>query len=114
MDLEMTIRITERVFALEDYGQAGDSLKRINERIHDLDQAFFRLFQNLMVDEEQKGKIIDHLGEISLELTGQNIELIHEIDERREEVIRELTKKVNDMNQFTMTITYHETAPTRA
>ncbi len=37
----MTIRITERVFALEDYGQAGDSLKRINERIHDLDQAFF-------------------------------------------------------------------------
>ncbi len=67
-----------------------------------------------MLDEEQKGKIIDHLGEISLELTGQNIELIHEIDERREEVIRELTKKVNDMNQFTMTITYHETAPTRA
>lgn len=67
-----------------------------------------------MVDEEQKGKIIDHLGEVSLELAGQNIELIHEIDERSEEVIGELTKKVNDMNQFSMTITYHEVIPTKA
>lgn len=44
MDLEKTIRVTERVFELEDYGQAGDSLKRINERIHDLDRAFFSSF----------------------------------------------------------------------
>lgn len=85
MDLDTTIRVTERVFPLEDYGQAGESLKRMNERIHDLDRAFFRLFQNLMVDEEQKGKIIDHLREVSLELAGQNIELIHEIDERSAE-----------------------------
>lgn len=112
MTVDQTIRVTERVFDLEDYETTHKTLDNIKESIYQMDRKFFKLFNNLMVDENQKGKIIDHLGESSAELIRQNMALIHELEERNEEVIDELTSKVNSMNQFTMSITYHEKTPT--
>ena len=112
MRVDQTIRVTERVFDLEDYKTTHKSLDNMKESIYQMDRKFLKLFNNLMVDEDQKGKIIDHLGESSAELSRQNLALIHELEERNEEMINELTSKVNSMNQFTMSITYHEKTPT--
>jgi len=65
-----------------------------------------------MIDENQKGKVIDHLGESTLEVASQNLNLLLDLEESIEEVIAELTEEVNNMNRFTMSITYTEDKPT--
>lgn len=107
-----TIRITERVFDLEDYSDVKRSLERIREDLIEREHDFIKNFHNLMIDENQKGKVIDHLGESTLEVASQNLNLLLDLEESIEEVIAELTEEVNNMNRFTMSITYTEDKPT--
>lgn len=70
---DKTIRVTERVFDLEDYSDVKKSLERVRENLIEKEHDFIKNFHNLMIDENQKGKIIDHLGESTLEVASQNL-----------------------------------------
>ncbi|MBA4538671.1 hypothetical protein H1Z61_16455 [Bacillus aquiflavi] len=108
MDNERSIKVTERIFELQNFDHKKPILNYYVDYFFQVDSQFFTLFHNLIINEQQKGEIVEAMKEESLNFAKENILLLNHLESRVDELVRELESQINEMNLQDMTITYKE------
>lgn len=104
-----TITVTEKVIASENLTHKKQILRKYTEEIFAIDKTFFNLMDDIIVNEDQKGEIVESMQEETKRITTYNRNLLDHIDKRILRIVRGLDEQVDEMKSQRMTITYENT-----
>ncbi|MBU5266816.1 hypothetical protein [Virgibacillus proomii] len=106
---EETITVTERIVASEDLTHKKQILRGYTDAIYQCDTAFLKLMDDIIVNEEQKGEIVEAMKEETKKLTTYNRNLLEHVDKRINKMVEGLDEQVDEMKKQSLTITYENT-----
>lgn len=109
-----TIRIVESIAEPADYEDGKRAAHVYIEFLEDVDREIHRLFKGLIETEDQKGKIVEEAIEAASKFERTNITLLQDVEDGIDDMFYELTRTVNDMNMFDMSVTYEVEKSTSA
>ncbi len=103
-----SLTITEQLRPSDDLLYKKKILKRYIEEMVALDEDFYKLVDSVIVDEEQKGKVIDSMLEQTQQLKSENLRLLEDVDNQIMKLVNNLNEQVEDIKQQRMTLTYRD------
>ncbi|AUJ23634.1 hypothetical protein CAI16_15105 [Virgibacillus dokdonensis] len=107
-DIE-SITVTEKIVASENLMHKKQILRKYTEEIFKIDKTFFNLMDDIIVNEDQKGEIVEAMKEETKKLTTYNRNLLEHIDKRMNKIVQRLDEQVDEIKSQRMTITYENT-----
>ncbi|MEC5422972.1 hypothetical protein QGM71_05600 [Virgibacillus sp. C22-A2] len=106
MDEMHSISVTEKLLPYEDFSYKKDLLRKYADYIGKCDKDFFSLVNNIFVDEEEKGEIVDEMILKTKQLEVWNTNLLMDVNFRIGQVVNRFNDQVDEMKQQRITITY--------
>ncbi|WP_077305054.1 hypothetical protein [Terribacillus halophilus] len=94
----------------EDFSHKKSVLKRKIDEIQDEDQIFYKLANNVLVGEDQKGKVIDAMKDITTKRSSRDTGINERSLEKIPTIVRNFSNQVADMKTQSATITFKEVA----
>ncbi|GGB32115.1 hypothetical protein F3157_21745 [Virgibacillus dakarensis] len=105
---EHSITVTEKILDSEDLSDKKGILKNYTNSINDYDKAFFNLVDSIIVNEDQKGKIVEAMLEKTKKFKGHNQNLTEDVDQQINKTVNNLNEQVEDMKIQLLTIKYRD------
>ncbi|GGB59303.1 hypothetical protein GCM10011409_40950 [Lentibacillus populi] len=105
---EHAITVTEKILASEDLSDKKGILKKHTNRINDYDKAFFNLVDSIIVNEDQKGEIVEAMLEKTKKFKSHNLNLLEDVDQQINKTVNNLNEQVEDMKTQLLTIKYRD------
>ncbi|GGK06830.1 hypothetical protein GCM10007063_31720 [Lentibacillus kapialis] len=103
-----SITVTEQLLDSEDFSGKKGILKRHTEKINECDMDFFKRVDSIIVNEDQKGKIIDSMLDETKKLKRQNLDLIEDVNQQINKTVAKLNEQAEEMKTQRMTIRYRD------
>ena len=103
-----SITITEQLVDSEDFSDKKVTLKRHAENINECDMDFFKRVDDIIVNEDQKGEIVDAMLEKTKKLKRHNLDLIEEVNQQINKTVTKFNEQVDDMKTQRLTIRYRD------
>ncbi|MFS0560512.1 hypothetical protein AB1K91_07210 [Terribacillus sp. 179-K 1B1 HS] len=94
----------------EDFSYKKAVLKSKVEDILDEDQVFYKLANNILVGEDQKGKVIDAMKDVTNKRSSRDTGINGRALEKIPTIVRNFSDQVADMKTQKATITFKEIA----
>lgn len=107
---EFTRVKTKRLLPEEDFSYKKDILKKYVEDIIELDENFYNLVNNIIVSEDQKGKIVDSMKTITFLRKKRDQELTFFLPIKVMGIVGNYNEQVEDMKMQQLMITYSSEA----
>ncbi|WP_188725825.1 hypothetical protein, partial [Lentibacillus populi] len=92
----------------EDLSDKKGILKKHTNRINDYDKAFFNLVDSIIVNEDQKGEIVEAMLEKTKKFKSHNQNLLEDVDQQINKTVTNLNEQVEDMKTQLLTIKYRD------
>ncbi|MBT2216457.1 hypothetical protein F3157_16120 [Virgibacillus dakarensis] len=105
---EHAITVTEKILDSEDLSDKKGILKKHTNRINDYDKAFFNLVDSIIVNEDQKGEIVEAMLEKTKKFKSHNQNLLEDVDQQINKTVTNLNEQVEDMKTQLLTIKYRD------
>ncbi|WP_010531762.1 hypothetical protein [Lentibacillus jeotgali] len=103
-----SITVTEQLLDSEDFSDKKGILKRHTEKINECDTDFFKRVDSIIVNEEQKGEIVDSMLEETKKLKRQNFDLIEDVNQQITNTVTKFNEQVEEMKTQRLTIRYRD------
>jgi hypothetical protein len=94
----------------EDFSHKKSVLKRKIDEIQEEDQIFYKLANNVLVGEDQKGKVIDAMKDITTKRSSRDTGINEGSLEKIPTIVRNFSNQVADMKTQRATIRFKEVA----
>lgn len=107
---EFTIQESIELIPEEDFSHKKSVLKRKVEEIQGEDQTFYKLANNVLVGEDQKGKVIDAMKDVTTKRSSRDTGINERALEKIPTIVRNFSNQVADMKTQRATITFKEIA----
>lgn len=101
---------TKSLLPEEDFSYKKDILKKYVEEIIELDEHFYNLVNNIIVSEDQKGKIVDSMKTITFLRKKRDQELTFLLPMKVSGIVGNYNEQVEDMKRQQLLITYSSEA----
>ncbi|BAC13246.1 hypothetical protein ACFQ4N_09825 [Oceanobacillus iheyensis] len=107
-----SITVTENILSNEDFSYKKDTLRKHVNNIQEQDDQFYKLIEDVIVGEDQKGKIVDSLQSESRLLQLHDVSIGLTLNYKINRVVTNFNEQVEDMKEQRLTITYENTPST--
>ncbi|WP_371017715.1 hypothetical protein [Pseudalkalibacillus sp. JSM 102089] len=98
-------RILESTSLLHKQKQLQDAI----DDIHHIDEQFLNLVRNIIISEDQQGKIVKAMVEETERYTMTNRTLLTALEKQSEQAVKSLDRQADDLKVQSLTITYEDT-----
>ncbi|UOQ83605.1 hypothetical protein [Gracilibacillus salinarum] len=71
-------------------------------------EEFYQLIDSIIVNEDQKGEIIDSMLEQTQRLKQHNLQILEDTDQQISKMVTNINDQVEDINEQQMTLTYRD------
>ncbi|MEC2158700.1 hypothetical protein [Virgibacillus halodenitrificans] len=112
MGEEHSITVRERILASEDFSHKKDTLMLYKNNLETLDKDFFTLVNGIIINEEQKGEVVEAMQQKTKTFRDKNENLLSQLDTEITRISNTLDDQIDDMKTQRMTITYEDTPST--
>lgn len=106
-EAEKTIHRREKLLSTTDLSNKNVILQKHTNKINDLDEDFFKMIQEVVV-EEQEAEIIRKLEDKIVKMKKSNQLLLEDTDRKIAKMVRNLHEQVEDAKEQTLKITYED------
>ncbi|HLS08451.1 hypothetical protein [Lentibacillus sp.] len=103
-----SITVTEQLLDSEDFSDKKGVLKRYSEKINECDTDFFKLVDDIIVNEDQEGEIVESMVEETNKLKRQNLDLIEDVNQQINKTVTKLNEQAEEMRTQRLTIRYRD------
>ncbi|HLR63329.1 MAG TPA: hypothetical protein VK097_12940 [Lentibacillus sp.] len=103
-----SITVTEQLLDSKDFSGKKGQLKRLTEKIDESDTDFFKRVDSIIVNEDQKGEIVDSMLEETKKLKRQNSDLIEEVNQQINKTVTKLNEQADEIKTQRMTLRYRD------
>lgn len=103
-----SITVTEQLLDSEDFSDKKGVLKRYTEKINEYDTDFFKRVDDIIVNEDQKGEIVESMLEKTKSLKRQNLDLMEDVNQQINKTVTKLNEQVEEMKTQRLTIRYRD------
>lgn len=109
MDDLHSITVTESLLPSEDFSHKKDILRKHVGNILEQDDQFYKLIDNVIVGEDQEGKIVDAIQNETRLLQMRNISIGLDVNYKINKLVTNFNEQVEEMKEQRLTITYEDT-----
>ncbi|QKY70146.1 hypothetical protein [Lentibacillus sp. CBA3610] len=103
-----SITITEQLLDSEDFSDKKVTLKRHAENINECDTDFFKRVDDIIINEDQEGEIVESMLEETKKLQRQNLDLLEDVNRQINRTVTKLNEQIDDMKTQRLTIRYQD------
>ena len=107
---EFTIQESIELIPEEDFSHKKSVLRHKVEEIQGEDQTFYKLANNVLVGEDQKGKVIDAMKDVTTKRSSRDTGISERALEKIPTIVRNFSNQVAGMKTQRATITFKEIA----
>jgi ArsR family metal-binding transcriptional regulator len=108
MGQQRTFQATEQLIPNKDYSDKKKALKTPVDGIRENDERFYSYVNKIIINEEQKGKIIDAMKKETAERMNHDEELCEDINEKINKAVNTFNEQVADMKEQRISVTYED------
>nr|WP_318540369.1 hypothetical protein [Terribacillus saccharophilus] len=105
---QLTFTVTEQLIPNEDYTYKKQTLRKLVEDIQSKDDEFYTLVNNIIVGEDQKGKIIEAMKKETNQRKDHSEELLKDVFEKINKAVNSFNEQVEEMKEQRLSITYED------